>query len=120
MIPGESTRLASARRQFRDCICAIQGGYFIELGMGLCEQVYFDPALVDIIDGVFYYWNELKAKTLKLHPRLAISAPRSSERPKLGHDLREIQSTVSREPHLELKPNLTLMSPQVAPEVDYW
>ena len=27
------------------------------------------------------------------NPRLAISAPRSSERPKLGHDLREIQST---------------------------
>jgi hypothetical protein len=45
------------------------GGYFIELGMGLCEQVYFDPALVDIIDGAFYYWNELKAKTLKLLPK---------------------------------------------------
>ena len=43
--------------------------YFIELGMGLCEQVYFDPALVDIIDGAFYYWNELKAKTLKLLPK---------------------------------------------------
>ena len=29
-----------------------------------------------------------------------ISAPRSSERPKLGHDLREIHSTESSEPHL--------------------
>ena len=52
--------------------CATQGGYFIELGMGLCEQVYFDPALVDIIDGAFYYWNELKAKTLKLLPKWII------------------------------------------------
>ena len=31
---------------------------------------------------------------------LAISAPRPSERPKLGHDPREIHSTVSREQHL--------------------
>ena len=66
---GASTRLAREPRRFRDCICATQGGYFIELGMGLCEQVYFDPALVDIIDGAFYYWNELKAKTLKLLPK---------------------------------------------------
>ena len=35
-----------------------------------------------------------------MYPRLAISAPRSSERPKLGHDLRAIPSTVSREQHL--------------------
>ena len=56
-----STRLVVARRRRRR--------YFIELGMGLCEQVYFDPALVDIIDGAFYYWNELKAKTLKLLPK---------------------------------------------------
>ena len=57
--------MASSRSRVR----ATQGGYFIELGMGLCEQVYFDPALVDIIDGAFYYWNELKAKTLKLLPK---------------------------------------------------
>ena len=45
--------------------------------------------------------------------RLAISAPRPSERPKLGHDLREIHSTDWSEPHLtptardpELKHNL--------------
>ena len=31
---------------------------------------------------------------------LAISAPRPSERPKLGHDLREIHSTDWSEPHL--------------------
>ena len=31
---------------------------------------------------------------------IAISAPRPSERPKLGHDLREIHSTESREQHL--------------------
>ena len=30
---------------------------------------------------------------------LAISAPRPSERPKLGHDLRAIPATVSREKH---------------------
>ena len=54
------------------------GGYFIELGMGLCEQVYFDPALVDIIDGAFYYWNELKAKTLKLLPKWIIGADAAS------------------------------------------
>ena len=59
----------SVSRRFRDGARATQGGYFIELGMGLCEQVYFDPALVDIIDGAFYYWNELKAKTLKLLPK---------------------------------------------------
>jgi len=48
-----------------------------------------------------------------IYPRLAISAPRSSERPKLGHDPPLIQSTVSREEHLtqttthlELKHNL--------------
>ena len=35
-----------------------------------------------------------------LYPRLAISAPRPSERPKLGHDHRKIHSTVSREQHL--------------------
>ena len=34
------------------------------------------------------------------NPRLAISAPRSSERPKLGHDVPLIQSAVSREQHL--------------------
>ena len=50
------------------------GGYFIELGMGLCEQVYFDPALVDIIDGAFYYWSELKQKTLKLLPKWIIGS----------------------------------------------
>merc|ERR1711939_1191242 len=50
------------------------GGYFIELGMGLCEQVYFDPALVDIIDGAFYYWSEAKAKTLKLLPKWIIGS----------------------------------------------
>ena len=72
VIMRESTRRASEPRRFRDCICATQGGYFIELGMGLCEQVYFDPALVDIIDGAFYYWNELKAKTLKLLPKWII------------------------------------------------
>ena len=33
------------------------------------------------------------------NPRLAISAPRPSERPKLGHDVPLIQSTVSREQH---------------------
>ncbi len=50
--------------------------------MGLCEQVYFDPALVDIIDGVFYYWNELKAKTLKLLPKWIIgsSAEQAAEK----------------------------------------
>ena len=48
-----------------------------------------------------------------MYPRLAISAPRSSERPKLGHDLRGIPSTDWSEPHLtqttrdpELKPKL--------------
>ena len=48
-----------------------------------------------------------------LYPRLVISAPRPSERPKLGHDLRLIVETVSREPHrtptathLKLKHNL--------------
>ena len=35
-----------------------------------------------------------------VYPRLATSAPRSPERLKLGHDLREIHSTVSREQHL--------------------
>ena len=35
-----------------------------------------------------------------MYPRLAISAPRPCFRPKLGHDLREIHSTVSREQHL--------------------
>ena len=35
-----------------------------------------------------------------MYPRLAISAPRSSERPKLGHDLRGIHATVLREQHL--------------------
>ena len=34
------------------------------------------------------------------YSRLAISAPRPSERPKLGHDLREIQSTAWTEQHL--------------------
>ena len=42
--------------------------------MGLCEQVYFDPALVDIIDGAFYYWGEAKAKTLKLLPKWIIGS----------------------------------------------
>ena len=42
--------------------------------MGLCEQVYFDPALVDIIDGAFYYWSELKTKTLKLLPKWIIGS----------------------------------------------
>ena len=42
--------------------------------MGLCEQVYFDPALVDIIDGAFYYWSELKQKTLKLLPKWIIGS----------------------------------------------
>ena len=58
------------------------GGYFIELGMGLCEQVYFDPALVDIIDGAFHMWGELKAKTLKLLPKWIIgsSAEQAAEK----------------------------------------
>ena len=69
------------------------GGYFIELGMGLCEQVYFDPALVDIIDGAFYYWNELKAKTLKLLPKWIIgssaeqAAEKSEEQKAVKRDL---------------------------------
>ena len=70
----ESTRLAREPRRFRDGVRATQGGYFIELGMGLCEQVYFDPALVDIIDGAFYYWSELKQKTLKLLPKWIIGS----------------------------------------------
>ena len=74
MAVRESTRLARGPRRFRDGVRATQGGYFIELGMGLCEQVYFDPALVDIIDGAFYYWNELKAKTLKLLPKWIIGS----------------------------------------------
>jgi hypothetical protein len=58
------------------------GGYFIELGMGLCEQVYFDPALVEMIDGIFYYWNELKAKTLKMLPKWIVgsSAEQAAEK----------------------------------------
>ena len=35
-----------------------------------------------------------------MYPRLAISAPRPCFRPKLGHDVPLIQSTVSREQHL--------------------
>ncbi len=42
--------------------------------MGLCEQVYFDPALVDIIDGAFHMWGELKQKTLKLLPKWIIGS----------------------------------------------
>ena len=42
--------------------------------MGLCEQVYFDPALVDIIDGAFHMWSELKTKTLKLLPKWIIGS----------------------------------------------
>ena len=35
-----------------------------------------------------------------MYPRLAISAPRSSERPKLGHDLRRVpRDRIERETH---------------------
>ena len=39
-----------------------------------------------------------------MYPRLAISAPRSSERPKLGHDVPLIDSTDWSEPHLAPTP----------------
>ena len=48
-----------------------------------------------------------KSRSSGMYPRLAISAPRSSERPKLGHDLREIQSTVLRERNTSPRPQQT-------------
>ena len=68
------TQCVEVELELEVMIKTTQGGYFIELGMGLCEQVYFDPALVDIIDGAFYYWSEAKAKTLKLLPKWIIGS----------------------------------------------
>ena len=60
---------------FWDYICC---QLLLQKQAATCEQVYFDPALVDIIDGAFYYWNELKAKTLKLLPKWIIGADSAS------------------------------------------
>ncbi|KAH8094066.1 hypothetical protein JL720_4055 [Aureococcus anophagefferens] len=45
------------------------GGYFIELGMGLVEQIYFDPGLADFLDWLFEFVGGLWSAFLGSLPK---------------------------------------------------
>ena len=55
------------------------GGYFIELGMGLVEQIYFDPGLADFLDWLFESIDKFKESAVKMLPKWIVGRSADEE-----------------------------------------
>ena len=93
-ISDKMRKLQQQEQGLQECRAEVDG---LERSLRYLEERLADSALMDEDDEVL---AATAASCVENYSRLAISAPRSSERPKLGHDLRGIHSTEWSEQNL--------------------
>ena len=87
-------KLQQQEQGLQECRAEVDG---LERSLKYLEERLADSALMDEDDDVL---AATASSCVENYSRLAISAPRPWFRLKLGHDLRGIHSTISREQHL--------------------
>jgi hypothetical protein len=93
-ISDKMRKLQQQEQGLQECRAEVDG---LERSLRYLEERLADSALMDEDDDVL---AATAPSCVENYSRLAISAPRPSERPKRGHDLREIHSTDWSEQHL--------------------